>query len=551
MSLSCKVLLLVIGLMGSTCLSVKVFAQAKKTDSLFVRYDSLAKAKGKKLDSVSNRSNAKIDSVQQRINAFASPDINSLRTVLAQKHRSKKDSTKDAGKLDSLRQKLQHRIDSLKRLGKPTDQFTRQLDSLKGIAPIAYATNAEARAREVTDKIDKPINNLEGKVNEKLSLMNQEGGAGSNLPGSATLPGVSNVAEGSIPALDLPGSDLKIDNPLQNFDNPLQDKMEGVADLKQDAAKIKGMPQEKLGELKSVEEVSQISGKLSEANELTDKAQAYQGDLKNVAQGELGEVKQLPEALEGQAKRLEEVQALEKQTGEMNKYQNLVGKGNDPEALKGLAKDQALTQAKDHFAGKEVVLMEAIEKLNKLKIKYPSFSSLSEIPKGRVINAMRGKPLRERLIPGLTFQIQKASNVLLDVNPVISYRISGRWNAGLGWNERFSFTKWNKLKGEDRIFGPRIFSTVLLVKGFSMKAEVEKMNTLIPAFPGATDLTHRAWVWSAFVGLTKSYVFVKNVRGNFQFLYNVYDDHYNSPYLDRLNVRFGFEFQLRNKKKSD
>ena len=59
----------------------------------------------------------------------------------------------------------------------------------------------------------------------------------------------------------------------------------------------------------------------------------------------------------------------------------------------------------------------------------------------------------------------------------------------------------------------------------------------------------RYWVWSAFAGLKKDYQFTKGVWGNFQILYNLYDDHYSSPYADRLTVRTGFEFPLKKKRK--
>jgi hypothetical protein len=106
--------------------------------------------------------------------------------------------------------------------------------------------------------------------------------------------------------------------------------------------------------------------------------------------------------------------------------------------------------------------------------------------------------------------------------------------------------KWNMLSSLDRIYGPRAHASFGLKKGFSLKAEGEKMNTWVPSFVGTPD-GGRGWVWSVFVGLKKDYQFAKGVRGNAQILYNIYDDHDNSPYVERLNVRMGFEFPMKKK----
>jgi hypothetical protein len=164
-------------------------------------------------------------------------------------------------------------------------------------------------------------------------------------------------------------------------------------------------------------------------------------------------------------------------------------------------------------------------------------------------NAMNGKPFVERIVRGLTLQIQKTANVLIDLNPVVAYRVSGVWNAGLGWNERLSFYKWNQTVPIDRIYGPRIFTSVVITKGFGVKLGAEKMKPFVPNNPLTGDTGQRQWVWSVFVGIKKDYRISKNLRGNFQTLYNLYDDHDNSPYVDRLNIRMGLEVPMKKKEK--
>jgi hypothetical protein len=138
---------------------------------------------------------------------------------------------------------------------------------------------------------------------------------------------------------------------------------------------------------------------------------------------------------------------------------------------------------------------------------------------------------------------------MIDLNPSLTWLLSRHIAAGAGWNERIAFAKWNKLSPSDRIYGPRLFGSYNFKKGFSAKAEIEKMNTLIPNSTLSTDAGTRQWVWSAFVGIKKDYKFIGKVNGNVQILYNIYDDHDNSPYFERLNIRMGFEFPMKKKVK--
>jgi hypothetical protein len=226
----------------------------------------------------------------------------------------------------------------------------------------------------------------------------------------------------------------------------------------------------------------------------------------------------------------------------------MIDKGNDPEAMKKMAEQQIKKQAVDHFKGQEQVLKQAMDQVSKLKLKYSSVTSLQDIPKRRP-NEMKGKPFIERVVPGVTFQFQKLHYYTVDVNPVVSYRFSGHINGGFGWNERLSFNKWNKLSRRDRIYGPRVFGSYMIKNGFAVKAEVEKMYALIPPSMLVPD-GERMWVWSAFVGFKKDYKFAGKIKGNVQMLYNLYKDHYNRPYADRFNVRMGFEFPTKKKKKT-
>lgn len=520
-------------------------ARGQSLDSLKQRADSLLRVRSTRLDSTYDRTNKRIDSVQQRLNGAR--NVNAGQLINKIKFDPRKDSSTRKLRADSLRASITHKRDSLKQLGKATEELDQRLAELNQL-DISRATDADEKWKQFEQKLNQPLNNAEGKVNEKLALMNREGGEKANIPGQALLPDAElSLGEGKVNTLTL---NQKINNPLTSIDNPMKEEMEGINKLKSEATQLKNNPQEQIDKLKQVDEVKAVESKLNDANQVTDKIQNYTEDAKSLSQGNLEEVKQLPKDLETEAaKRVEGINELQEKSGELKKYNEMVGKGNDPEALKSLAKDQALDLAKDHFAGKEEVLRAAVDKMNKLKTKYGDVTTLTDLK--RAPNSMRGKPWIERIVPGFTMQIQKKNAWWIDINPVISYRVSGRWLAGAGWNERVSFSKWNKTIPLDRIYGARVFTSFTIKKGFSVRLEGEKMNTYVLAVPDQAESGSRIWVWSAFAGLKKEYTFMRGVVGNFQFLYNLYDDHDNSPYTDRFVVRFGFEFPLKKKVKKE
>ena len=246
-----------------------------------------------------------------------------------------------------------------------------------------------------------------------------------------------------------------------------------------------------------------------------------------------------------------EMKQFQSEVKGLDQYKAMAAKGNDPKAMEKLAVEQAKQQAVNHFAGKEKELQSAMSQISKYKQKYSNLSSIHDIPK-RARNTMHGKPLIERIVPGINLQVQKKSTVLIDFNPQIGYRFNGRLTVGAGWNERVGFHHYTHLSHKDRIFGPRTFAEFKFTKGFALRGEVETMNTFVPPLiTGSTpDPTNRQWVWGIFGGIKKEYNLSKKIRGNIQMMYNFHDRFYKtSPYADRLNVRMGVEFPMKKKAK--
>ena len=182
-----------------------------------------------------------------------------------------------------------------------------------------------------------------------------------------------------------------------------------------------------------------------------------------------------------------------------------------------------------------------------------SFNNLEELARRRP-NEMHGKPLIERIIPGIALQIQKKNDELLvDFNPYAGYRFTGKIMGGFGWNYRFAYNMTTSEFNRDaRIYGPRIFGEYKLLQGFSPRAEAELMNTYVPPFARTSgiDLRERQWVWGVFVGVKKDYKFLKKINGTALVMFRLFDAKNKSPYADVINARFGFEVPMKKKQKT-
>lgn len=512
-----------------------------KLDSLNNRLDSLISDKETRLDSVQNKVEGVLGSTEKLSNK-----INHLTDSLSPDHLI------HTRKLDSLRNKLTLQIDSLNRLGQPIDKYTRKLDSLQQMGPFKEINKVESKVADLQQKIMEPGNKVGQAINEKLNLMNKEGGSGANLPSQVNIPGIANpeLNTPGIPGVSVPDvPNGGINDPMGNMNMPGTDvgSIGGVADPLKD---VGSLPQTELGNLTNIDELNTIKQSMGEVGNVTGEIKTYGDEMKNIKEGGIGNMEAAPKALEGKVGELDQVQGMQQEMGSIDEMKEVVESGNDPEAMKKMAVEEAKKRAVDHFASQTEQLKAAMQQVASIKQKYGSVKSIKDLKK-HPPNPMKDKPLIERLVPGLILQIQTSDHWLIDFNPVLGYRIGGRVNAGLGWNYRWSVGKGIKTFHEERIYGPRVYGEYKFAKGFAVRADIEKMNAFVPPLGLVTPATEgaRAWVWSAFVGLKKEYQFMKKVKGNFQFLYNIYDDHDNSPYADRLIVRTGFEFPQKKKDK--
>jgi hypothetical protein len=425
-------------------------------------------------------------------------------------------------RVQQTQQTFQNKVDSLNHLQLPTEKYTHKLDSV------------QQKTLGLTQEYEQKVKSLQSKYLQKINSLELPPEASAELKKATQFVDqyqLPSLSAGKIPGIDLP----KLDLPNAGI-NTTQ-----IGNVNLPDTNIPG-----------TEGLQTITGKTGELGKAT---------------GELGQVQQqVGEVTSGVKDVNSASKVLEQKAGDMSGVQKALGDtkglGNvgalpTEEAAKSQIEQQVKTQAtevaRDHFAGKEQVLQQAMETLAKYKKKYGSLNSLNDLPKKRP-NEMRGKPLIERVVPGVAFQVQKQEAVLVDVNPYLAYRITGRLSAGGGWNQRVAYNRHHKHhSNEGRIYGPRVFAEFNLWKGIYPRLEGEVMNTYVPPLLKniTTDAGHRTWVYGAMAGIKKDYRIAGHVKGTAMMMLRLFNPQHKSPYVDVLNVRFGFEFPMKKKVKQE
>jgi hypothetical protein len=459
----------------------------------------------------------KPDSLMEQYGSSTLPEqIDSLYSTFMQETDSLKSAFQSKLlELSNTRSHLQQLSDSLHSINLPTDKVKQKIDSLVSIQ------------KKLLAELDAKIQNLKEKTVGRLEVLELTEGMQSKV--SEVLGSVENyklpIGDLDLPSLDIAGFDLP--------SGPTN--LEGITDLNFS-----------FENLTQSDALQGYQDKLGGIGELSDKAGEYSRELQQYTLS----VDNLSETMENKAVEYTGLNEALQQPDGLGQYQEMFGQMQNPDALKDEAVQQVQEYAFDHFAGKQEVLQQAMEQMEKIKDKYESFSTLpADFKKG--YNEMKGKSLKERLIPGIAIQLMKDEYFMTDINAYLGFRITGQITAGTGWNHRviYDFENW-QFRNENAVYGPRFFGEYKLKKGFYPRLEIETMHT--NQEPQTTDIKTNDWVWGSFVGIKKEFGLVSWMRGTVMMMFNVYEvfssDH-RSPYNSVVNGRLGFEFPMKKKVK--
>lgn len=466
----------------------------------------------------------KPDSLMEQYGLMKLPEqIDSLYTTFMQETDSLKSAFQTKlSEFSNSRSHLQQLSDSLLSINLPTDKVTQKVDSLVSIQ------------KKILADLDAKIQNLKDNTIGRLEELDLP--EGMQTKASEVLGSVENyklpMGDLDLPSLDIAGFDLPSD-PLTNLGG-IDDSGFSFNNLTQSDA------------------LQDYQDKLGGIGDLSGKAGEYSQELKKYTQGDMLSVDNLSETMENKAAEYTGLNEALQQPDGLEQYQEMYGHMQNPDALKEEAVQQVQEYAFDHFAGKQEVLQQAMEQMEKIKDKYESFSTLPADFK-RGYNEMKGKSLKERLIPGIAIQLMKDEYFMTDINAYMGYRITGQITAGPGWNHRvmYDFDNW-QFSDKHAVYGPRFFGEYKLKKGIYPRLEIETMHT--NQEPQTTDIKTNDWVWGSFVGIKKEFGLVNWMRGTVMMMFNVYDifsnDH-RSPYSSVVNGRLGFEFPMKKKVKPE
>lgn len=409
----------------------------------------------------------------------------------------------------SLTSSLQNKTDSLINMNKLTNKFIRGIDSLNQIK-------------------DEQLSVIEDKIEQiKANFLNKTGHL--NIPPDfqekiEKYEDVFSWVNTTLPSTQFQVQDLHLPDHFNS-------SMTAINNLP--GGSLPNLPETGLGATEAISEnVSQV-GELSDAVP------------KNLNTENLGQ------AAEASFVKINEIDAVKDQMGNLP-TNPLTSEEEIRKELINQAKDAAV----DHFAGKEQELKPVMDQISKYKKRFSNVNNLKELERyiKKRPNEMKGKPVIERIVPGIVFQIQKKNDELyVDFNPYVGYRFTGKLTAGLGWNQRVPYNLNSyTFQSDGRIYGPRTFAEYKLWKGFSPRLEGETMNTFVPPYirksPG--DVGGREWIWGVFAGMKKDYKFFRKINGTAVVMFRLFDPHRKSPYADVVNTRFGFELPMKKRTKS-
>lgn len=275
-------------------------------------------------------------------------------------------------------------------------------------------------------------------------------------------------------------------------------------------------PTEKVNQLKSSSEVKKMKEGQTDLLKDVDKAKGYTQDAKNISKGEIDKVKTVKSDLEKKAAAQPELTSASKDLKMMEEQQKQMLAMKNKEEFKKQTLARAKTVVAEQFAAQQQKITSTVTKVGQYQTKLGTIHrQIKDLPSRP--RRERRPPLIERFVPGVTVQVQKNANWMVDVTPGVRFRVRSIFSLGAGWNERIVFNNSFKFFSGERIFGPRAIAELSIKKGFWLKADVEKMNAFVPLIYNQPDQGARKWVWSYFGGFRKDFSVAPDLKGNVQF----------------------------------
>ena len=145
---------------------------------------------------------------------------------------------------------------------------------------------------------------------------------------------------------------------------------------------------------------------------------------------------------------------------------------------------------------------------------------------------------KDRVFVGGNLGLQFGDITVIDVSPLLGYRLTNRTSAGVGFTyQYFKFDYGLGREATSNIYGPRIFGRHNINQQLFLHGEFESLN--LELYNPADDRLEREWVSGLLLGGGYFVPIGRRAGFNLTVLYNVLYDDQRSPYNSPLVVRAG------------
>jgi hypothetical protein len=532
-------------------------------------------------DTVMHKSEGVVSKVRQPLQTIQGKTPNgnlSLSSVTDTLKTPKLDSLAAKQKLDSIKGVVAAKkaavnsvTDSIKRIvNLPQDKINQlnsaiqsQQDSLLGIInkPINDVNSSISETQQTfQSKITGEQTNIQNKVQGKMDGV--ENDVQQNI--SKATDGKANLANGElkIPGAEsaLPVKDLKLDNvTVESAKIPGMET--GVPKVDMPKIETPKLPDTKLdmkslGEKADVNldavnkvtgEVSKVQGQIGNIDGKLAEAEQYENEIRNINENGLKDAEKLPEEIEKKAGDMAGIKTLNAEKEKVMKYKSVVERYKDEKLMKEEIQRKLREVANDKVNQYTAAVKDAQKHIANAKKINPAVQAYKDITRKRP-NQMKGKPFRQRFIPGITLQAYNGEKFAMDVAAQAGYRVTGRLTTGIGYTYRISISDKNTniVRGEG-ISGYRAYVDFRLLKSFFAHGEFESLSLDARKQPKLFE-TLPSQTYGSYFGLGKRYNVSRKIKGSVTGLYRV-DYKGEVPGLSKLTLRIGFDLNL-NKHKS-
>ncbi|HMG94090.1 MAG TPA: hypothetical protein VK589_28715 [Chryseolinea sp.] len=397
-------------------------------------------------------------------------------------------------------QAVQKRMDSLEqRINKPLDKINSKVSSIE--KPL------EEKVEGVNKELDQKADKIEGEVRKGIDKATD--GAVNTPPQNIEVPNVNLPKTPAISEVDL--NNPSVPGGKGNLDNPTLPKSSvDVPKLNLDAGDLKEKTNVKIPD---VSKLPDVKGEINDADAKLAELEKYEQELRGI--------KKLDSAsIESATKRAEDrILNMEQMKGVKEQMKTAADKQAEYDALVQRYRDKKLTQQELTRKAKNLVNDKINKDVPEVKKGMDVINKSKSTVKGMLSkenNQMAGKPIGQRLIPGITLQSSKANVFVVDFGLQLGYRLTGRLRTGVGGIYRVGFDDSYKyfVKGQS-IYGGRGYAEFLIRKGIYIHAEYE----LLEVPDNLSSPETRTIVSSGYFGIGKQFNISKKIKGHTLFLY--------------------------------